>query len=291
MSEVVIFAGSEVFLPLNVRTNLIRVPQVIVALKQAESWIEELGIKDVSLMAFFLYEDRLFQRDDELRRLVSGVAQLALFNRYMRNREMPELFMGPVERETIFSVVAKSKGLQEWVQTHPWTVRKLQSMGVNIEDSAIGEWIKAQAQQSSTDPRDWGRLAVKSVPTLAQGFVQAPISIFKKATPPAPPTREAGSFSRRDLAALTAKENAIPTYEVVAEGHPSYEAAIQELVDGHNAFRFTVVGPGLDIRQGMGSEGLSELIEVVDSVDWDPLLTWMRPALQTGLEGSASSLH
>jgi hypothetical protein len=232
-------------------------------LKQAERWIEDLGINDVSLTSFFLYEERLFQRDDELRRLVSGIVQNALYGRYIRNREAPNWLLGPMEPISILSVVAGAKSLQEWIQSSPWTVRKMQAAGIKIDNMEASFGLTSEGLHHELD---WGRHALASVPMLSKGFVQAPIGVFKR-----------GSGS---------------TYELTSDGHADFESAILELVDNHGAFRFTVIGPGCDIRLGLGSEGLREMIEVIDSVDWDPMLTWMSPALRApAISAETAAVH
>lgn len=263
MSEVVVFSGIEVFQSLDARMNIIRIPQVMAALRQAELWIEDLGINDVSLTSFFLYEDRLFQRDDELRRLVCGVVQNALYTRYIRNRETPNWLLGPMESISILSVVSGSKSMQEWIQSSPWTVRKMQAAGIKIDEMEASFGLTAEGLPHELD---WGRHALASVPMLSKGFVQAPIGVFKRGNEQA--------------------------FELTSDEHADFESAILELVDNHGAFRFTVIGPGCDIRLGIGSEGLKEMIEVIDSVDWDPLLTWVAPALRAAsITSDAAAVH
>lgn len=118
----VIILGQSSFMDFEfLRQNVIRIPEVIDVIRQAQSyWDGLLGVKSVVLSNCFYRSDEFFQIHPEFKNLLNDLVQFALYNRLKnQNNFSTEYVLSDVNNTRVHLLVLNLLNLKEFVLKHP----------------------------------------------------------------------------------------------------------------------------------------------------------------------------
>ncbi len=103
------------------RQNVIRIPEVIDIIRQAQSyWDGLLGVKSLVLSNCFYRSDDFFQIHPEFKNLLNDLVQFALYNRLKnQNKISTEYVLSDVNNTRVHLLVLNLQSLKEFVLKHP----------------------------------------------------------------------------------------------------------------------------------------------------------------------------
>lgn len=110
-----IFNGSNALEFQDIRTNVIRIPEVIHAVREAQGIWDALNPSPFDLVNFIGSEDRVFLSQIKLKNFAAAVVQVGLLRRYLRGHELPEFVIGTVSGDSPFRVALKQISFVEMV--------------------------------------------------------------------------------------------------------------------------------------------------------------------------------
>lgn len=85
MKTAVLFANTGVLDFLELRTSIVRIPEVIAKLKEAQVFLDRAMKEAPDLIQFLTSDDQKFWASDKIRQITVGVVQLALYERHKKN--------------------------------------------------------------------------------------------------------------------------------------------------------------------------------------------------------------
>jgi len=110
-----IFNGSNALEFQEIRTNVIRIPEVIHSIREAQSIWDALNTTPFDLANFIGSEDQVFLSQIKLKNFATAVVQVGLLRRYLRTQELPEYVIGTVNGDSPLKVALKQISFVEMV--------------------------------------------------------------------------------------------------------------------------------------------------------------------------------
>jgi len=110
-----IFNGSNALEFQEIRTNVIRIPEVIHSIREAQSIWDALNTTPFDLANFIGSEDQVFLSQIKLKNCATAVVQVGLLRRYLRTQELPEYVIGTVNGDSPLKVALKQISFVEMV--------------------------------------------------------------------------------------------------------------------------------------------------------------------------------
>ena len=92
--ETLIFAARNGLDSQQMRSTVIRIPEVSIRIRAAQFCLEKMGIGNVDLCSLFYVDTEKFIAKPILREFVGVVVQLGLLDRYLRHHAMPDIVIG-----------------------------------------------------------------------------------------------------------------------------------------------------------------------------------------------------
>jgi hypothetical protein len=222
MREALVFNGASNLDFQDIRGNVIRIPEVVLRIREAQTIWDTLSSVPLDLANFIASEDAIFLNHIKLRNFATAVVQVGLLDRYLRNHQLSEFVVGAVNGDSPLQVA----------------LGQITFFDMVAESSALtGVGSKA---------RTGGSLGLE-LPILS-GVQLAEYGIFCKT--------ENGSYERLNL----------PTVDV--------EKMIAELVEQQNVDKLVLVGPGNSLFGKRILDLTSRDVQVLESIDLDPMLSW-----------------
>jgi len=115
MRGALIFNGSSALEFQDIRSNVIRIPEVIHSIREAQSIWDALNPSPFDLGNFITSEDSVFLSQIKLKNFATAVVQVGLLRRYLRQNELPEFIIGTVSGDSPLRVALRQISFVEMV--------------------------------------------------------------------------------------------------------------------------------------------------------------------------------
>lgn len=220
MRDALVFNGASNLDFQDIRTNVIRVPEVVVRIREAQAIWDKVSPTPLDLANFIGSEDDVFLSHIKLKSFATAVVQVGLLDRYLKNHKMPEYVVGAINGDSPMRVAMGQKSFLELVT---------ESLATN-------------------GPRPRVPVAnALDLPILA-GVQLVEYAIFCRGTD--------GDYVRQ-----------------ITEVR-EVERMIVDLVDQHEVNKLVMVGPGSSVSGKKVLDLTSRDVQVLESIDLDPMLSW-----------------
>lgn len=100
MAEVVVFNGLNTLDFHEVRSHVVRIPEVTIRLRQAQKVVDQVSEKPLDLMNTLVGSDSHQWAHSPLKNLLVSIVQVGLFDRYVRMFKLPHYIVGPTSSDS-----------------------------------------------------------------------------------------------------------------------------------------------------------------------------------------------
>jgi hypothetical protein len=223
MKNAVLFANTGVLDFLELRTSIVRIPEVIAKLKEAQVYLDRAMDNAPDLIQFLTSEDQVFWRSEKIRKIAVAVVQLALYERYAKR-------FG--EASHVLSVSNEDSPIQ-----------------VLSGNMRLGEFIINLAMKEEKVKTVENLNSLPEPTSLAKGISMPDFQLYEKS-----------------------EEQA---YKLSGEGEKeALNELLMKLRDEEGVKQFVNVGPGQSISGSAMSELVDKELNIMESIDLDPMLSW-----------------
>lgn len=228
MRDALVFNGASNLDFQDIRSNVIRIPEVIQRIRQAQQIWDSLSETSLDLATFIGSEDNVFLGHIRLKSFATAVVQVGLLDRYLRNHKMPEFVIGASNGDSPLKVATGQMTFEEMISTSP----------------------------SVTN------VAARSLKSVAGGGLELPVLTGIQLV-------EYGALQQTDEG-----------FSAVTCASRDLEKMVVELVEQHEVERLIMVGPGHSIFGRKMRELTEREVQVTESIELDPMLTWFWSSLK-----------
>lgn len=114
--KAIVFSGRNGLDFNELRSSVLRIPEVTVRIRQAQSILDTLDLPKVDLFNVISSDDDSFGRNIKLKGLAATVVQIGLFDRFCKTQRRPEFMIGNSNGESAMMVCAGLQTFEEMVQ-------------------------------------------------------------------------------------------------------------------------------------------------------------------------------
>jgi hypothetical protein len=206
----------------DIRTNVVRIPEVVQRIREAQAIWDKVSATPLDLANFIGSEDEVFLSHIKLKSFATAVVQVGLLDRYLKNHKMPEFVVGAINGDSPMKV----------------------AMGQMTFFELVSESLAANGSRPRTAQPVASAL---DLPILA-GVQLVEYAVFALSPE--------GGYVRKetDIREL--------------------ERMIVDLVDQHEVNKLVMVGPGSSVSGKKVLDLTSRDVQVLESIDLDPMLSW-----------------
>lgn len=223
MKNAVLFANTGVLDFLELRTSIVRIPEVIAKLKEAQVYLDRAMDNAPDLIQFLTSDDQIFWRSEKIRKIAVAVVQLALYERYSKRFGEASHVLSVSNEDSPIQVLSGNMRLGEFIINLAMKEEKVKNM-----DS-----LNALPEPTS----------------LAKGISMPDFQLYEKS-----------------------EEQA---YKLSGEGEKeALNELLMKLRDEEGVKQFVNVGPGQSISGSAMSELVDKELNIMESIDLDPMLSW-----------------
>jgi hypothetical protein len=104
MSDALVFNGACNLDFQEIRTNVIRIPEVIARIREAQKIWDTLAVTSLDLANFIASEDAVFLGHIKLKSFATAVVQVGLLDRYLKSNRLPEFVLGTINGDSALLV-------------------------------------------------------------------------------------------------------------------------------------------------------------------------------------------
>jgi len=99
-----------------VRTNVIRIPEVVATLKEAQTSIDQICPNPVDLMALMMSDDSRFWANEKFRKICVSLVQIGLTRRYYKSKPQAKVLVATDDVYSPKHVLTGAMNLKEYVE-------------------------------------------------------------------------------------------------------------------------------------------------------------------------------
>jgi len=220
MRDALVFNGASNLDFQDIRTNVIRIPEVVMRIREAQAIWDKVSPTPLDLANFIGSEDEVFLSHIKLKSFATAVVQVGLLDRYLKTHKMPEYVVGAINGDS--------------------------PMKLAMGQMSFFELVSESLATSTSRPRTPVANAL-DLPILA-GVQLVEYAVFCR--------------------------NADGEYERQLTEVREVERMIVELVDQHDVNKLVMVGPGNSVSGKKVLDLTSRDVQVLESIDLDPMLSW-----------------
>ncbi len=233
--DALVFGGANALDFSDVRLGVIRIPEVSLRIEEAqEIWDENCG-SGFSFHHFLGSDDQIFFKNLSLKTLSLSVVQLGLFDRFKRIFHRPQVLIGNVKNDSALMVAAGLMTFQELITSS----RACHMVRPLSHLQPVGDLV----------------LNGPILPQF-QAFERMTVSVQTA-------NGSAAAVAPAEVARMTA----------IGEPNMSLKKILESVIDERRIERIIHVGPGL-IDRSLVSEFEARDLQIVESIDIDPMLSW-----------------
>lgn len=222
MRDALVFNGASNLDFQDIRQNVIRIPEVVQRIREAQAIWDRISPTPLDLANFIGSEDDVFLSHIKLKSFATAVVQVGLLDRYLKTHKMPEYVVGAVNGDSPMKVAMGQMTFEQL-----------------ITESPANNANRPRPVAVNTPALD--------LPILA-GIQLVEYAVFRR--------------------------NAEGEFERVPSEVREVERMIVELVDEHDVNRLIMVGPGSSVSGKKILDLTSRDVQVLESIDLDPMLSW-----------------
>lgn len=223
MRDALVFNGASNLDFQDIRTNVIRIPEVVMRIREAQRIWDTISNVSLDLANFVGSEDAVFLGNLKLKNFATAVVQVGLLDRYLKTHALSEFVVGAVNGDSPLKVALGQMSFFDMVsESHVLTGT-------------------AQPRPTQDLPTTYG------LPLLA-GVQLVEYAVYQR--------DEKGEYKRLPS----------ETREV--------EKMIAHLIDSSDVQRLIMVGPGNSVFGKSIFELTEREVQVLESIDLDPMLSW-----------------
>src|SRR3954468_7812438 len=100
MRDALVFNGASNLDFQDIRTNVIRIPEVVVRIREAQKIWDSIATTSLDLANFIASEDAVFLGHIKLKSFATAVVQVGLLDRYLKTHALPEYLVGAVNGDS-----------------------------------------------------------------------------------------------------------------------------------------------------------------------------------------------
>ncbi len=222
MRDALVFNGASNLDFQDIRSNVIRIPEVIQRIRQAQEIWDQQSATTLDLATFIAADDTVFVGHIRLKSFATAVVQVGLLDRYLRHHKLPEFVIGASNGDSPLKVATGQITFEEMVATSP----------------------------SVTN------VATRTLRPAGGGGLELPV------------------LSGIQLVEYSVFQRVDAEFRMVPSDSRDMEKMVVELVESHDVERLIMVGPGHSIFGRKMRELTDRDVQVMESIDLDPMLTW-----------------
>jgi hypothetical protein len=230
VSEAVVFQGLNALDFIDIRANVVRIPEVTKRISEAQKSWDASGANSLDLCNFIASEDRVFLGNIRLKSMASAIVQVGLFDRYLRFHQRPNIFVGNTNGDSAMLVTSGKISFSEMISTSP---------------------------------------ALKVTRPLVPMSFQEPTPYLSGISL----TQYGAIFESKDVRGEVSREE-LPVDKI----DPS--RIVTTLVGDYGVRRFVNFGPGNLLFSNLEGDLRLADIQVLESIDLDPMLSWFWQGLR-----------
>lgn len=117
ISKAVVFSGRNGLDFIELRTSVLRIPEVTIRIRQAQAVLDTLELPKVDFFNVISSEDEHFFRNIKLKSLAAAVVQIGLFDRYVKNQRRPDFMIGNSNGDAAMLVCAGLMTFEDMVRS------------------------------------------------------------------------------------------------------------------------------------------------------------------------------
>lgn len=116
ISNALVFSGRNGLDFIDLRTSVLRIPEVTIRIRQAQDVLDTLDLPKVDLFNVIASDDEAFFRNIKLKSLAAAVVQIGLFDRYVKNQRRPDFMVGNSNGDSAMLVCAGLMTFEDMVR-------------------------------------------------------------------------------------------------------------------------------------------------------------------------------
>lgn len=247
MKSVVVFAGKNGVDFSEVRTSVLRIPEVSIKIRQAQKAIDQMGLEQIDLLAIANSEDSVLNNHSSVKTILSSLVQLALFERSLKSQRKPSYLLAAINEPGVLDLI-KGETIASFVQRA----------------------LETEAEQNSVE-----------MEAVTHEEVQATGSLIGLAAEAAPLNDNVIQFKEEEnFAVLEVNINELGTVKAITEVMKASEPKklFVELIEKMNVTKFVNIGPSSALASS--NDETLESVTVIDSIEADPILNWFWQGLR-----------
>jgi hypothetical protein len=238
MKEALVFNGINALDFVDIRHNVLRIPEVSRRITQAQSVLDHMQEMPLDLQNFLGSDNEVYLNSIKLKSLAAAVVQVGLYDRYLRFHPEPTYFVGNSNGDS--------------------------SLMVSLEELSLEEMV--MHSQALVGTHSVVSLTLAKAPLLS-GISLTEYAVFR----------------------LERDDDARSIVKPVAIKQVNLNKILMELIDKHGVAKIVSIGPGFSSLSGVESEFALRDIQVLESIDLDPMLSWFWPGVKFQQARAASS--
>lgn len=260
-----ILAGRNGIDLLEMRAAVVRIPEVVSVLRQAQSVIDSAHVEGLDLLSFIASDEDSFFANLKIKGLVASLVQVGLFARFLKQRPPPDFLVGSMTSENALRIIAGEQALPELV------INILSEAGMiqysDVEPGPANENLEKQSDISRVDDANQVTELKCGVVVSLFGYNQ-----FRSHTDQA--------LNAYRVVELRGESGAKVYLAKDLAGAPDIKRIVTELHLENGVNRFVSIGPNPVLRASDFSALELEDIETYDSIEIDPMLSWFWRAMK-----------
>lgn len=112
----VVFSGRNGLDFHELRIGALRIPEVVARVREAQKLLDALDLPRIDLFNVIAADDAVFFRNIKLKSLASAIAQVGLYDRYLKTQRRPEFMIGNSNGDSAMLVCANQSTFAELVE-------------------------------------------------------------------------------------------------------------------------------------------------------------------------------
>ncbi len=244
--KAIVFSGRNGLDFSELRTSILRIPEVTMRIRQAQAVLDTLELPKVDFFNVISSDDDTFFRNIKLKSLAAAVVQIGLYDRHVKNQRRPDFMVGNSNGDSAMLVCAGLMTFDEMVC-----------------NSQAVDSLKPQNVLSMLDVKQTNERS----PSEGLVLVAAPLL---------------AGVSLTEFRALEAVQNESGglSYSPTCDGAMDIKKIVEALHMERGVERFISIGPASAVRTS-DYKAISEDIEALDSIEMDPMLGWFWKSVRT----------
>jgi hypothetical protein len=246
MSSVVLFGGPQALDFLEVRSSIMRIPEVRSRLEAAQEIWDQHVEQVVDLHQFLCSEDKDFFNNLSLKSLCSAIVQIGLYDRLKRQSREPDFLVGDCRNDSALKVISGTISFFDLIVSSR-AAGIVHSLDVSTKKKESLSLIQGGLSGGNGLPGGFGDSGTMP---LLNGQTFALYEVLARRTVEGQEVYSSMSLQDMDISKL-----------------------VKALYDKHDVRQLITVGPGQS-RANFNSDGMLADMKMSESIDLDPMLNW-----------------